>query len=354
MAAVTTNLVGEACRRHQTFPTASVALGRTLTGGLLLGSGLKDLEKITVHFDCDGPIGNIIAQADPLGKVRGYVSNPEADAKVANAAGKFDVRSIVGGGTLYVLRDAGFEIGLHKEPYRGSVPIVSGEISEDLAYYLAKSEQINSAVSIGVHMMIARDGDEADPRDNFGPGPEFSLDRLRVSAAGGYIIQMMPSAEESLLGHLEQAIARAPSSSEMVRAGLTAEEMLRSALSGLDLVVLEEREPRFYCPCSHERALTIISALGREEVEDMLEKDKGAELTCHFCNETYQVSGEELARNARRRRERVVSTFPEEPGRCVVAARDKSRLSIARRQSLQTRTRQSSNRRPIACGTGTR
>lgn len=295
LAAVTTNVVGEACRRHQTFPTASVALGRTLTGGLLLGSGFKDLEKITVHFDCDGPVGNIIAQADPHGNVRGYVSNPEADATVANAAGKFDVRAIVGGGTLYVTRDAGFEIGLHKEPYRGSVPIVSGEISEDLAYYLAKSEQINSAVSIGVHMIIARDGDPVSERATSGDGHEFALDRLQVSAAGGYIIQMMPSAGEDILEHIEQAIERAPSSTEMVRAGLSAEQMLRTALSDLDLVILEEKEPRFYCPCSHERALTIISALGRDEVEDMLEKDKGAELTCHFCNETYRISDRELA-----------------------------------------------------------
>ena len=187
MAARTTALVGEACRRHQTFPTASVALGRTLTGGLLLGSGLKDLEKITVHFHCEGPIGHIIAQADPHGKVRGYVSNPEADATVANAMGKFDVRAVVGGGTLYVTRDAGFDIGLHKEAYRGSVPIVSGEIGEDIAYYLSKSEQIPSAVSLGVLMFVAPSGDD--------DAPEFTLDRLRVAAAGGYINQLMPSAD---------------------------------------------------------------------------------------------------------------------------------------------------------------
>src|SRR5689334_18701058 len=127
MAAVTTSLVGEACRRHRTFPTASAALGRTLTGGLLMGSGIKDLEKLTVHFECEGPIGNIIAQADPYGNVRGYVSNPQADATEMNDRGKFDVRAVVGAGTLYVTRDAGFEIGLMKEPYRGMVPIVSGE-----------------------------------------------------------------------------------------------------------------------------------------------------------------------------------------------------------------------------------
>ena len=294
MAARTTSLVGEACRRHQTFPTASVALGRTLTGGLLLGSSLKDLEKITVHFHCDGPIGNIIAQADAHGKVRGYVSNPEADSKVANAMGKFDVRAVVGSGTLYVTRDAGFEIGLRKDSYRGSVPIVSGEIGEDLAFYLSKSEQIPSAVSLGVLMTIdSEENKRGDSIESAGEA-EFSLDRLRVSAAGGFIIQMMPSANDSLLQHLEKSIPKAASSTEMIRAGLSPIEMLKTALGDLDLLVLEEKEPSFYCQCSRERALQIISALGREEMQDMLAKDNGAQLTCHFCNESYDISGEEL------------------------------------------------------------
>ena len=297
MAAVTTNLVGEACRRHRTFPTASAALGRTLTGGLLLGSAVKDLEKLTVHFDCDGPIGDIIAQADPLGNVRGYVSNPEADATAMNERGKLDVRAVVGGGKLYVTRDAGFEIGLMKEPYRGMVPIVSGEIGEDIAYYLARSEQVNSAVSLGVLMTI--DGVEA-MQPGKGPGAhgsltaEFSLNSLRVSAAGGYIVQMMPGADDGLSAYLEHNISQAPYATDMVREGLTPIEMLQAVLGDQDLLVLEEKEPRFYCQCSRERALRIISALGREEVEDMLEKDNGAELICHFCNEAYQISAEEL------------------------------------------------------------
>jgi molecular chaperone Hsp33 len=293
MAAVTTTLVSEACRRHRTFPTASAALGRALTGGLLLGSSVKDLEKLTVHFDCDGPIGNIVAQADPRGNVRGYVSNPEADSLSMNRQGKLDVRSIVGSGTLYVTRDAGFEIGLMKEPYRGMVPIVSGEIGEDIAYYLAKSEQINSAVSLGVLMVVAP-GEGNDPRPG-SDSPEFALDRLRVAAAGGYIVQMMPSAEEGLISRLEKTISRAPHSTEMVKAGLTPSAMLEAVLGDLDLRVLEEMEPRFYCRCSRERALLIISALGRKEVEDMLAMDNGAMLTCHFCNEQYQISADELS-----------------------------------------------------------
>jgi len=294
MAAVTTNLVGEACRRHRTFPTASAALGRTLTGGLLMGSAVKDLEKITIHFDCDGPIGNIVAQADPYGNVRGYVSNPQADATVMNERGKLDVRAVVGGGKLYVTRDAGFEIGLMKEPYRGMVPIVSGEIGEDIAYYLAKSEQINSAVSLGVLMTI--DGNQQDDNgSSSAETAEFAIDSLRVSAAGGYIVQLMPSADPLLANYIEENISRAPYSTDMVRSGFSPVEMLNTVLGDLDLLLLEEKQPRFFCQCSRERALLIISALGRPEVEDMIEKDNGAELICHFCNEAYQISGEELA-----------------------------------------------------------
>src|SRR5439155_11376188 len=166
MAAVTTQLVDEACERHGTTPTAAAALGRTLTGTLMLGSLLKDLEKITVQFHCQGPIGNITAEADALGNVRGYVRNPQVDLLI-NEQGKLDVGSIVGTGMLYVIRDAGFEIGLYREPYCGSVPIVSGEVGEDIAYYLTMSEQIPSAVSLGVFV---------DPS-------------CHVTAAGGFIIQ---------------------------------------------------------------------------------------------------------------------------------------------------------------------
>ncbi|HEY7547305.1 MAG TPA: Hsp33 family molecular chaperone HslO, partial [Blastocatellia bacterium] len=277
MAAVTTRLVDEACRRHGTFPTASAALGRAQTGGLLMGAGAKDLEKITLQFHCNGPVGNIIVQADPHGQVRGYVSNPAADKINGNSRGKLDVRAIVGGGMLHVIRDAGFEIGLMKEPYRGMVPIVSGEIGEDIAYYLAKSEQINSAVGLGVLVEF-----ENGTKEESLSSVEAALERMRIRAAGGFIIQVMPSAEENLISKVEQTVAEAPAPTEMVRDGMSPVEMLRSLLGDLDLVTLEEKEPRFVCQCSPERARLIISALGRDEVEDMLAKDNGAELTCHF------------------------------------------------------------------------
>jgi molecular chaperone Hsp33 len=289
-AAVTTNLVGEACRRHQTFPTASVALGRALTGTLLLGSSFKDLENITVQFHCDGPIEGITTQADAHGHTRGYVTNPEADITAMNALGKFDVRAVVGRGTLYVQRDLGFEIGLSLEPYRGSVPIVSGEIGEDFAYYLAKSEQINSAVGLGVLMKIASDGLQAASAAS----PEFSLDELRVAAAGGFIIQMMPDTASDVIAYLESHFPTVSNPTAMVSEGLTAVEMLQSVLGDLDLTVLDEREPKFRCTCSAERVRFMVSALGRDEVADMLTKDNGAEIICHYCNEKYQISGQEL------------------------------------------------------------
>ncbi|HKQ93622.1 MAG TPA: Hsp33 family molecular chaperone HslO [Blastocatellia bacterium] len=272
IAVVATDLVAEACDRHRTAPTASAALGRTLSGALLLGCAFKDLEYITLRFDCDGPVGGIVTEAGAGGSVRGYVKNPAAHLP-PNSVGKLDVRGIVGGGMLHVIREAGFEIGLMKEPYYGSTPIVSGEIAEDIAHYLAVSEQINSVVSLGVFV---------------------ESERERVTAAGGYMIQAMPGAEESAIAAIEKAAADAPSVTEAIRGGADATEMLRLALKGLSFDTLESRPVEFRCKCSYERVVRIVTALGREEVEDMIEKDKGAELTCHFCNSVYYLDEDAL------------------------------------------------------------
>jgi len=272
IAVVATDLVAEACDRHKTAPTASAALGRTLSGALLLGCAFKDLEYITLRFDCDGPVGGIVTEAGAGGSVRGYVKNPAAHLP-PNSVGKLDVRGIVGGGMLHVIREAGFEIGLMKEPYYGSTPIVSGEIAEDIAHYLAVSEQINSVVSLGVFV---------------------ESERERVTAAGGYMIQALPSAEESAIAAIEKAAADAPSVTEAIRGGADAAEMLRLALRGIPFDVLESRPVEFRCKCSYERVVRIVTALGREEVEDMIEKDKGAELTCHFCNSVYYLDEDAL------------------------------------------------------------
>jgi molecular chaperone Hsp33 len=178
------------------------------------------------------------------------------------------VKGIVGGGMLHVIREAGFEIGLMKEPYYGSTPIVSGEIAEDIAHYLAISEQINSAVSLGVFV---------------------ESEQERVTAAGGYMIQALPGAEENALAAIERSMSTAPSVTDAIRGGADAAEMLRLALGNMSFNTLETRPVEFCCKCSYERVVSIVTALGREEIEDMLEKDKGAELTCHFCNSVYYL-----------------------------------------------------------------
>jgi len=272
MAAVTTNLVDEACKRHGTAPTAAAALGRSLTGALLIGNGMKELEKVTIRFKCDGILEGITVEADAYGNVRGYVRNPEAHVP-PKPNGKLDVSGILGQGMMYVIREAGFDIGFRPEPYVGSVPIVSGEVAEDFAYYLTKSEQIPSAVSLGVYL-------EPDP--------------YRVSAAGGFIIQLLPGADPQTIIKIEEAVQAVPSTTEMIRAGLGPDQMLTKVLGEMDLELLGEREIQFHCHCSYERAVNIVSCLGQAEVLDMLEKDKGAELTCHFCSEVYKLDEEAL------------------------------------------------------------
>jgi molecular chaperone Hsp33 len=265
LAGVTTGVVAEICRRHGTWPAASAALGRTVTGALLMGLMQKDLERVTVQFTCNGPIKGIVATADAHGNARGYVTNPTADAPLVN--GKLNVAGVVGSGMMYVTREAGFEIGLSKEPYRGAVEIVSGEIAQDFTYYLAKSEQIPSGVSLGV----------------------FVAGDLEVTAAGGFIVQLMPDADEALADELTVRLGAAPHATEMVRSGATPLEMLQTALGRTDLEILETRDARFACLCSPERALQIVGGLGRAVVEDMVSKNTGEEIVCHVCNERYFI-----------------------------------------------------------------
>jgi molecular chaperone Hsp33 len=270
MAAVTTNLVAEAARRHGTSPTVAAALGRTLTGTLLLGASLKELDRLTVQIVGDGPIGGITAEANAQGQVRGYVRNPQAHAPL-NGAGKFDVRAIVGSGMFYVTRESGYEVGLYREPYRGSVPLISGEIAEDFAYYLTKSEQIPSAVMLGV-LLHAHQPDEAF-----------------VSAAGGLVIQIMPGADDRTVAAIESSVSRTPQTTTMIREGARPLDLLRAALGSVEFEILDERVVSFACPCSYERALSLISSIDRAELESMLREDKGAVMTCHFCNSTYRL-----------------------------------------------------------------
>jgi molecular chaperone Hsp33 len=272
MAAISTEIVKEAVRRHKTSPTVSAALGRVLTGTLLLGSSLKDFDRLTVKIESDGTVKGIVAEANAEGKVRGYVRNPHADLP-PNGNGKFDVKGIIGEGMFYVIRESGYEIGLHREPYVGSVPIISGEIAEDFAYYLAKSEQIPSAVLLGVLLQ------------NQAPF---------VTASGGVMIQMMPGANEHIITMIEDTIGRAPHITSVINDGATPKELVKLALGAINFEILEEREIEFACNCSFERAVLLIGSLGRDEVASMLEEDKGAKMTCGFCNELYTLDENDL------------------------------------------------------------
>ncbi len=274
MAAITTDIVAEAVRRHQTSPTVSAALGRVLTGTLLLASSLKEFDRLTVKIEASGAVQGITAEAAADGKVRGYVKNPNVDLPPKDNE-KFDVAGIVGEGMFYVIRESGYDIGLHREPYVGSVPIVSGEIAQDFAYYLAKSEQIPSAVLLGVLLQ---------KQEPF------------VKAAGGVIIQMMPGANEHIITMIEDSINHAPHVTSIINEGATAHDLVKLALGEIDFEILEEKEIEFDCNCSFERAVSLISSLGNVEVAAMLAEDKGAKMTCGFCNEIYTLDEKDLQR----------------------------------------------------------
>ena len=272
MAAITTDIVAEAIRRHQTSPTVSAALGRVLTGTLLLASSQKELDRLTVKIEAEGALKGITAEAGTDGKVRGYVKNPHVELPPKDN-GKFDVAGIIGEGMFYVIRESGYDIGLYREPYVGSVPIVSGEIAEDFAYYLAKSEQIPSAVLLGVLLQ---------KQEPF------------VKASGGVIIQMMPGANEHIITMIEDTIRHAPHVTSVIGEGASAQDLVKLALGEIDFEILEEKEIEFDCNCSFERAVSLIGSLGHDEVAAMLAEDKGAKMTCGFCNEIYTLDEGDL------------------------------------------------------------
>lgn len=263
----TTNMVKEACRRQNTWPTASAALGRTLTVTAIMGCMLKGDDTITAKVEGGGPIGAIIADADASGAVRGYVLNPHVDSPT-NSEGKLDVKSVVGeNGTLTVVKDQGL-----KDNFSGQVPIVSGEISEDFTYYFATSEQVPSAVASGVIV-----------------DTDYS-----VMAAGGFIIQLMPGAGDEVIAALEEKINNFPSISALIKDEKSPEAILEMLFSDAQLRILEKKPVFYQCKCSKDRMLRAIKGMGEAEVKAMIEEDHGAEANCHFCNEVYQVTEEEL------------------------------------------------------------
>jgi len=266
-AARTTRLAGELQRRHGTFPTATAALGRAATAAAMMGAMLKGDERLTIQIKGDGPLGQIVVDADAALEVRGYVDEPHVHLP-NNAQGKLDVAGAVGRtGYLYVTKDLGL-----KEPYRGSVPLISGELAEDFTYYFAFSEQTPSSVGLGV--LVDTDGS--------------------VLHAGGFIVQVMPGLGEDQLTRLEQAVAAMPPITALLEQGETPESLL-GFLVGDELKIHERLEPRFACRCSRERVERTLVSLGAEELGKMLEEDGQAEVHCHFCNESYRFDAEQLS-----------------------------------------------------------
>lgn len=262
-----TNIVKEAQRRHDSWATASAALGRTLTISAMMGAMLKGKDSLTVKVEGNGPIGAIIVDSNAKGEVRGFVKNPHVDFEL-NEQGKLDVRRAVGTeGNMSVVKDLGL-----KDYFTGQVPIVSGEISEDFTYYFVTSEQIPSAVGAGVLV-----------------NPDHS-----IKAAGGFIIQVMPGADEEVITKLENQISKFPAISSLVEQGHTPEQILLELFGKDEINILDRQDVSFICNCSKERFERAIIGLGEEEIVQMIEEDHGAEATCHFCNEVYYFTEEEL------------------------------------------------------------
>ncbi|QGQ43950.1 Hsp33 family molecular chaperone HslO [Metabacillus sediminilitoris] len=266
-AAKTTETVSEAQRRHQTWPTASAALGRSMTAGVMLGSMLKGNAKLTIKVEGGGPIGVILVDSNSKGEVRGYVTNPQTHFDL-NEKGKLDVARAVGTeGNLTIVKDLGL-----KEHFSGQVPIVSGELGEDFTYYLVTSEQVPSSVGVGVLV-----------------NPDNT-----ILASGGFIIQLLPGTDDETITKIEERLSQIEPISKLIQRGLTPEEILEEVLGHGDVKILEKQPVAFKCQCSKERIENAIVSLGAEEIQAMIDEDGQAEAHCHFCNEVYLLTREDL------------------------------------------------------------
>lgn len=268
-SAITAKVLVERARQiHRTLPVATAALGRSLMACSLLGNQLKEEEgSVTLRIKGGGPLGTVTAVSDSGGNVRGYVQNPEVDLPLKGPA-KLDVGSAVGReGTLTIIKDLRM-----KEPYVGTVPLVSGEIAEDVTAYLAESEQIPSACALGVLV----DTDQS------------------VLCAGGYLIQLLPGADDAVISAVERGVAAVGPVTEALRGGMTALELLRQVLKDFELEILAEEPVEYRCYCSRDRVTAALVSMGREELAGLIEEQGRAELTCQFCDKVYDYSREEL------------------------------------------------------------
>jgi len=266
-AATTKDLVETARKIHNLSPVSTAALGRCATAALMMGITMKgEKDALTIQYVCDGPIGGITVTAGSKGNVKGYVKNP-AVILPPNKDGHFDVGGAVGKGFLHVMKDIGL-----KEPYSGEVEIRTGEIAEDLAYYYAVSEQVPSAVALGVLMN----------KNN------------TVREAGGYMIQLMPDCPEEVIAELERKIAATPNVTDLLRNGETPERILKDILGTEDLKILDKVPAEFKCDCSPERVTKVLIAMGKKELTELIRDKKPVTLNCQFCSKSYTFSTEEL------------------------------------------------------------
>jgi molecular chaperone Hsp33 len=263
-----TRLVAEATRRHRTAPTASAALGRALMGATLLASGSKTDETVQLSFHGDGPLGAVTAIANSVGRARGFVAHP--GTHLPPRGNKLDVGGAVGKGILAVVRSA----PAWREPYRGIVPLASGEIAEDIAQYLRDSEQVSAAVALGV--LVGSDG--------------------AVAAAGGFLVQVLPGATDAAVATVERNVLSLPTPTEMLRAGVDADGVVDRLLAGLGSRDRHRSSPEFACGCGRERALRTVILLGREEVLELCARNEELEVRCEFCAERYLLPPDEVAR----------------------------------------------------------
>ena len=267
MALDSTDIVAEAERIHQTSAVTSAALGRLLTAASMMGDQLKGADhSVTLRLNGGGPAGTVLAVADSRGNARGYVGEPIVELPL-NAKGKLDVAGAVGvEGTLTVVKDLGM-----KEPYVGQIPLVSGEIAEDITQYFAASEQIPTVCALGVLV-----------------NPNLTIRR-----AGGFLIQLLPTADDAVIDAVERCVEQVPPVTKLLEDGLTPEEICRAVLPEFTLEVLDEERPVYRCNCSHERVLRALAATGRESVKE-LAQDPITEVSCQFCDKKYQIKSEEL------------------------------------------------------------
>ena len=267
-AAYTLDTVEEARKKHGLSPVASAALGRLLTGGAMMGSMLKNEDDLlTLQIAGDGPIRNVIVTADAKGDVKGFVGNPTVMLP-PSPIGKLDVGGSIGNGVLTVIKDMGL-----KEPYAGQVELQTGEIAEDLTYYFATSEQVPSCVGLGVLM---------------------NQEDATVKQAGGFIVQLMPFADDEIIEKLEENIKKIDSVTKMLDSGMTPEQILETLLEGFDMEITDTMPVRFHCNCDRARIEKALISVGKEELQSMIDDGEPITMNCHFCNTDYTFEIDEL------------------------------------------------------------